>query len=167
MLKDPEPGVRLAAAYALRMRQADEAKDAVDPLIELLAHEKADVRRDTALALGEFGAAAKKAVEPLKNVQQKATESAVRSAAAWAAARIIAADAHCNAVAVIVQSLKDGNPAARLEAAQHLGMLGADARTACDALNEAKMDDDELVRRAATEALSRINVKPAVAAGHD
>ena len=167
VLKDADPFVRLAAARSLRVRQAPGAEQAVDPLIELLSHEKAAVRRDAALALGDLGAPAKRSLPALKSLQRDASEAAVRGPAAWAVARIIAAEANRDAAAVMVLALKDSDPAVRLDAARHLGMMGPDARAACEALAEARHDDDELVRRAAIEALVKINVKGTIEVGRD
>ena len=156
-LEDADPIVRLAAARALLARRAPEVDRAVDPLVELLAHEAAEVRRDAAMVLGDLGGPAKRALPALKLLRRDAKEAAVRSAAAWAVARIVAAEANLDAVAVLVQTLKDRDPLARRDAARQLGTIGLDARTACLALAEAKLDDDDRVRRAAIKALERIN----------
>ena len=72
----------VAAADALRVMRDAEADRAVQPIIELLTHERADVRRQAALVLADFGAAAKQAIPALSLLQKEGTPSAVRGAAA-------------------------------------------------------------------------------------
>jgi HEAT repeat protein len=155
VLRDEEPSVRLAAAAALRAIQGPDAEPAVAALVPLLSHADANIRRDTAAALAEFGAAAKVAIPALDEAQRDA-DASVRSAAALAVARITAAEAHRGAITVMIAALKDKAPRARLDAARFLGSLGPHAGEAVPALVEARLDENEEVRRAAAEALTKI-----------
>lgn len=157
-LKDDDSGVRLAAATALRVIQGPEASPAIPVLVALLSDKDAGVRRDAVAALADFGAAAKDALPPLKGAVEDA-DAGVRNAAARAVARITAAEANCRAVGVHVAALKDKDPRTRQEAARFLGAVGPDARDAVAALSAARQDEDEDVRKAATEALVKIQAR--------
>jgi HEAT repeat protein len=153
-LRDAEPSVRLAAAAALRVL-SDEPEPALAALLALLAHDKPEVRRDAAAGLAAFGASAKEAVVPLRQAMND-PDAGVRSAAACAVARVTTAAANRDSVVVMIQALKDEDPRARQDAARFLGSIGPDARDAIAALVEARRDDNEDVRRAASEALVKI-----------
>jgi HEAT repeat protein len=157
-LKDEEPTVRLAAAGALRSIQGSRGNPAVPVLVELLSHEEAVIRREAAAALAEFGTAAQSAV-PALHVSVKDQDVAVRSAAARAVASITAAKAHRQAITVLIEALQDHDPAVRLHAVRFLGTMGPDARSAAAALGRARRDADSDVRKAAEEALRKIQGK--------
>jgi HEAT repeat protein len=158
VLKDEDPSVRIEAAAALRSILGSEASHAVPVLVDLLAQKQAEVRREAAAQLADFGAVAIRSV-PALNDAQKDADAGVRSAAAWATARITAAEANQRAAAVMIAALKDKEPRARLDAVRFLGTIGPDARAAIAALTEARLDDSEEVRKAAAEALAKIQVR--------
>ncbi len=157
-LRDEEPAIRLAAAAALRSIRGLEPEPAVPVLVNLLSHEKPDVRRDAAAALAAYGTNAKAAVGPLREALKDA-DAGVRSAAACALARVTSAEANHAAIGVMIAALKDRDPRARRDAARFLGAVGADAREAAVALAAARLDENEDVRRAAAEALARIQAR--------
>jgi HEAT repeat protein len=157
-LNDEAPAVRLAVAHALRVIEGPVA-DPVPALVELLSHTTASVRRDASVGLAEFGAAAESALPALQRAV-KDPDAGVRSAAALAIANITAAQAQRDAVQIMVQALKDQNPRARQDAARFLGNVsGHGSRTALTALAEARFDENEDVRRAAAEALAKIQAR--------
>jgi HEAT repeat protein len=154
-LKDADAEVRLAAGRALRLFNGAEAGFAVSTLMELLTHADADMRREAASSLADFGPYAKAALPPLHKLQSDA-DPRVRNAAWWAEARITAATANRLAVMSLRAALKDRDPRTRQDAARLLGALGADAREALSALGEARQDDVEAVRTAAAEAFAKV-----------
>ncbi len=127
-------------------------------LLPLLENPSAEVRRDTATGLGEFGAEAHATLTALPRLLSD-PDVDVRNSAARAIAHISTTQSHRAAVAVMIVALQDSSPHARLDAARYLGTLGGDARDAIPALREASFDDSGDVRRAATEALTRIQSK--------
>jgi HEAT repeat protein len=157
-LRDEDAAVRLAAAAALRSIRGAESEPAVPALIGLLTHSHADVRRDAAVGLAAYGAAAKAADAPLRAALNDA-DAGVRSAAACALARITGSAANHDAVAIMLEALKDKDARARQEAARFLGVVGPDARDAIAPLTQARYDENEDVRRAATEALAKIQAR--------
>lgn len=157
-LKDDVPAVRLAAAAALRGCTTEEGAKALPALVELLTHKEPNVRRDAAVALAEFGSDGKPALPDLRRAM-KDPEPGVSSAASWAVARVRAAADNREAVSALVAALQAKEPRDRQDAARLLGKLGPDARDAVAALVLARQDADEDVRRAATEALARIQAR--------
>jgi HEAT repeat protein len=157
-LRDEDVSVRLAAASALRAIQPDEPVPAVPALVSLLTHRQAEIRRDTATGLASFGATAAGALPPLRATLED-PDAGVRSAAAYAVARITAAEANRASVALMIAALKDEDPRARQDAARFLGAIGPDAREAIAALSAARRDDNEDVRRSAGEALAKIRTR--------
>lgn len=154
-LKDSDPLVKLAVAQALRNLHEDSHTEALQAMVLLLGHEKAMIRRDAATSLAEFGADAHVAIDAL-NRQKEDKDAGVRSAVAVALARISTAHTHKEAIKVMIGALKDPDPRARQDAARFLGTMGSEAKIALAALTDARHDDDEDVRRLATEALTRI-----------
>ncbi|HEV3028500.1 MAG TPA: HEAT repeat domain-containing protein, partial [Planctomycetota bacterium] len=81
------------------------------------------------------------------------------SAVAWAIARITGGQATQTAIEVMIAALKDKEPRARQDAARLLGEVGTDARSAAPALQAALDDENEDVRKAAQEALGKVQGK--------
>lgn len=154
-LKDSDPQVRLSAGRSLRLFSGAESGFAVTTLMELLASDEAEIRREAALALAEFGPSAKASLPPLHKLLSD-RDPRVRNAVSWASARITASTASRGTVVALMVTLRDRDPRAREDAARLLGNLGPDAREAIDALRDARQDDVESVRAAAAEALGKI-----------
>jgi HEAT repeat protein len=154
-LRDEDPSVRLAAATALRAIRGTEPDPAVPALVNLLSHARAEVRRDAAVALTGYGAAAKDALPALRQSMQD-EDAGVRSSAACAVARITTEQANREAIAVMIAALKDRDPRARQDAARFLGAVGASSGEAYAALTAARTDENEDVRRAVADSLSRL-----------
>jgi HEAT repeat protein len=157
-LGDDEAGVRLAAARALFSIQGIEAAMVIPVMTRALKDDDPDMRRDAAALIGDFGAAAKDSV-PALIASLKDPDGGVRSAAAWAIARITGGQATQKAIDVMIAALKDKEPRARQDAARLLGDVGPDARSAIPALNEAMEDPNDEVRKAATDALGKVQGK--------
>ena len=146
-LKDPDSGVRAAAAESLG-RLSEYARDAVPALVETFKDKKADrfVRGYAAFAIGRIGGSdAREAVPALgEALTDKDTPEAVRRSAATALGALKANGAA--GAAALGQALKDTNVDVRRAAATSLGQIGAEARTALAALKEAAKDQDKFVR---------------------
>jgi HEAT repeat protein len=157
-LGDDEAGVRLSAARALYSILGAEALAVIPVMTQALKDEDAERRRDAAGVLGDFGAAAKTAL-PALTPSLKDPDGGVRSAVAWAIARITGGQATQRAIEVMIAALKDKEPRARQDAARLLGDVGSDARAAIPALTAAQEDPNEDVRKAAQEALGKVQAK--------
>jgi HEAT repeat protein len=157
-LKDEETDVRLAAVQALLAIEGPESKEAMVALKELLSHGEASVRRDAASMLGGLGVPAKGTLSELAPLLKDA-DGGVRSAAAWAVARIKGAEAAHESVEVMLPGLEDKEARIRQESARFLGQLGPDAKAAIPALTKALRDESDDVSKAAAEALDRIQAK--------
>ncbi|HVR86802.1 MAG TPA: HEAT repeat domain-containing protein [Planctomycetota bacterium] len=157
-LADDDLGVRLAAARALFAVQGPEAQSAIPVLAQALKDEDPDNRREAASVLGGFAGAGKTAL-PALTLALKDSDGGVRCAVAWAMARITGGQATQTAIEVMLSGLKDKEPRARQDAARLLGEVGTDARSAAPALTAALEDDNEDVRKAAQEALGKVQGK--------
>ncbi|HLY07741.1 MAG TPA: HEAT repeat domain-containing protein [Planctomycetota bacterium] len=157
-LADDDAGVRLASARALFSILGSEAQAAIPVLAQALKDENPDLRRDAASVLGDFGGAGKTAL-PALTPALKDPDGGVRCAAAWAVARITGGQATQRAVEVLIGGLKDKEPRARQDAARILGDVGTDARSAAPALTAALDDENDDVRKAAAEALGKVQGK--------
>ncbi|MFX1475277.1 MAG: HEAT repeat domain-containing protein [Promethearchaeota archaeon] len=115
-LKDVESEkehVRKDAIAALRRI----GRPAIKPLIALLKHERADVRKRAAKALGRLHDT--QALEPLLDVLQKDEEEIVRSRAAWALGEL----RDRMAVDALIIALEEDEDSVRVKAAEALGAL--------------------------------------------
>ncbi len=83
-------GTEIEAVKAVRTlpRGRDDAEKVVPALIEGLTHKGNDVRRSSALKLGEFHELAKDAIPALQKAQQEDGDARVREAAGIALSRI-------------------------------------------------------------------------------
>jgi HEAT repeat protein len=146
-----KPGpIRQAAALALG-EIGLEAHAATPALCQALAHWSADVRKAAAQALAQINAAAEAAIPRLLAALADATAS-VRQAAADSLERFGAA-----AVPGLLPCLKHREGDVRRAATRILGKAGPDAASAVTLLVETLVDGHEPARRAAQEALPRID----------
>jgi HEAT repeat protein len=163
-LKDKEAGIRLAAAAALLAIQGREARAAVPTLVELLAQPDIHHRRTAVGLLGDLGATAKEALPALTRARTD-VDGGVRTAAAWAIAKIQRSEAAQAAAAVMMEALTDKDATVRKHSIRCLAQVGPDARSAIPALVKAFQEDTQEVSNAAAEALRRIDPEAAVKAG--
>ncbi len=133
--------------------QLDRA-DAVAALADRLNDSNANVRDQSAWALGEIEDAA--AVPALAEALQKDGERSVRLRAAWALGEI----EHDSAVTALVATLKDPDLALKKQAVWALGEI--ESRLAVDGLVALLTDADVTVRKQAAWALGEIEDAAAV-----
>jgi HEAT repeat protein len=153
-LKDKEPRVRAAAAEALGQHcrvDSQIAQDAVPRLTELLQDADANVRVQSAFALGRMGTTAAPAVAVLAKLVVNDKVASVRKEAAKTLAAI-GADSR-SAVQELIQALADSQTDVRQYAALTLGKIGPDAAAAVPSLQKALKDKDQEVRCQAARAL--------------
>jgi HEAT repeat protein len=86
-LKSGKEGEGVIAARSLPRGRGEAAK-VVPALIEALSHKSQDVRRSSALKLGQFGELAKDAIPALQKAEQGDADARVREAAGIALSRI-------------------------------------------------------------------------------
>jgi len=186
-LEDKDPNLRNWAAAALGS-MAPESKSAIPALIKSLAKEDLGSTQgrgsSTIEALSRFGPAAVPALnEALKNPNVKIRASAAGSltligtAAKGAISGLILAlrDKHplvrqnagsalvrvgAEAVPALVEALKDNDPVTRAAAAEILGQMGPPtASSAVPALTKAMGDENEHVRKAASQAYKKFSTQ--------
>ena len=129
----------------------------VEQWIEALKDKDQEVRYSAARALGKIGPKAEKAVPALVRALKDKNEY-VRQ---WAASALgkIGPKAE-KAVPALTEALKDRWPGIRAQdAAVALGKIGPAAEKAVPALTEALKDEKVYVRKAAKEALAKIQQK--------
>lgn len=148
-LKSEDAEERRAAAKGLA-EMGSEAKSAVGALATALKDKDLFVRRFSAQALGEIGPEAKSAVRPLAEAL-KDSRKEVAQAAAVALGKV--GGDGVGALALFVGD-KGKDPEARRKAAEALGSLGANAKSAVPGLTAALKDRD--VRLEAANALGEI-----------
>ena len=154
-MNDPDARVRLEATASLSQFKGPGDVDIVKARLDLCADKSPEIRRDAALALAEAGEAAKGCVPTLQALT-KDGDAGVRAAAAMALARRSAINANQKAVPLLMEAAQNGPTAVRAEAIRMLGTMGTDAERALPVLLDARLDDQEEVRLAAYEALSRV-----------
>jgi len=146
-LKDPDSGVRAAAAESLG-RLSDYSHDAVPALVETFNDRKADrfVRGYAAFAIGRIGGDTAREAVPIlaAALTDKETPEEVRRSAATAIGALKKDGAA--AAGALGQALKDKNVDVKRAAATALGQIGPEARSALGALKEAAKDQDKFVR---------------------
>jgi hypothetical protein len=142
-LTDPHAGPRIAAAEAL-WKVTGRADAAVTALVDVLRRGTATARIEAAFALGRLGPAASGAVASLIEVVEEAEPRKGSDA-------LRMSDDPFEAAYI------DTSPASA--AADALGDIGPDARSALEALRRASSAKDASLRRAASEAAVRIEAK--------
>lgn len=169
--EDKEEGVRLIAAEALRkaegrtsvskdgvphyqslmaiMRKGGAASSEISLAVQALKHENPCTRVYAAVALGQMGFGARKALPALEEAQRDANSS-VRLATADAAGKID------YDIPLFVKYLTHSDASVRSTAAGELGELGAKAQPAVPGLIEALKDKRGVVRANAAWALGAI-----------
>lgn len=157
-LKDNNINVRAYASAAL----GKIGSAAVSVLVEALREPDSDVRQRVAQALGQIGPEAKAAVPALIDAL-KDQEEWDYNTAAQALVDINTPEARkaLEDYYRLFEALKDPDESIRNQAAQDLGYIGPEAKTAVQALIEALKDDDEMVRYYAAEALENIGTPDA------
>ena len=159
-LKDNSKVVRQGAALVLGRFK----RDGVTPLLRaVVADPDADVRYMAAYALDDIGVPAQEAFPTLVTVARKDAEERTRNMAIKAMLKVNRLDHYwklpAEAVPDLIKLLEGPNPGRRWEAALTLAALGPVARDAVPALEKALEDPDELVRKAAAQALMEIKAK--------
>lgn len=177
-LKDTDNKVRISAFWALHyIEPAVASKEVVGPLIEAMGDNNESVQIDAAKALGAIGPAAEEAVPSLIKTLKNKTEGEASHPLFGLSLLIEAA----RALGEIGPAAKESVPAliklleselgdedndawisaedARCCAAEALGKIGPEAKEAVPALVEALKDEDEYVRKAAAEAMEKIEAK--------
>jgi HEAT repeat protein len=180
-LKDKSPSVRRNAALALK-ELGGKAKKAVSPLIEALRNGDAATRPAAAAALGAMGVEGRPATSALIDGMLQGQDKGLRLSCAQALVQIdpdpkLAAPAFrkalrdeavfrcaveglakCGATAAteLSDALKDKDAEVRQAAVEILGGLGAAARPALPALQEATRDSNARVAATARKALETI-----------
>ena len=87
----------------------------------------------------------------------KEEDSGIRPVAAYALWQINPTGSEARiAISALIESLKDRQSSVREDAAFFLGCIGPDVKSSVPALTELLKDDDEDVRKAATEASEKI-----------
>lgn len=143
--------VRFRAAEALGRIGAD-AKPAIPALREALTDDHEDVREAAAEALGKIAPAAKE-VAPALERALKDEDKFVRCAAGAALAKL---GLPGKGLPVLIGAMEDILPYPRAVAARMLGEVGPPAKAAIPALKQALKDGPWRVRKAAAEALEKI-----------
>ena len=148
-LRDPSPGVRDAAAMALREMGPD-AKPAIPALAQMLRDPDGYLRITAAHTLDKLGADAAASVVPLL----RDCDPRVRALAAETL-RAIGPDAKA-AVPMLTESLRDPCPSVRDAAALALQEMGPEAKYAIPALAIMLADPDGYLRITAAHSLERL-----------
>jgi HEAT repeat protein len=148
-LADPDARVRVAIAATLMRLDSLAAAEALPILSHGLMHPEEQYSNLAGWSLAELGAAAAPALPALRAAifsRDPPNEGALD----------VLAKLGDLGVPVLAEALSHAQPSTRQTAAYFLGTLGATARPAVPALEAARHDPEERVRRAATEALQRI-----------
>jgi len=159
-LRDQESHVRILAAEAL-WKVEKTSERALPVLGKELKGPDVSSRREAAEALGRLNAAAKPALPLLrKTLADKDTDVRVAAAqAVW----LVGGDA--DVVPVLAAALQDKDAESRREAAKILACIGPPAKAAWTGLARLLRDNDPDVRKAAAQAMRRIDVDAAAKAG--
>lgn len=155
-LQDDNAATRNEVLFALAAI-GPEAQAAATAVIRALNDEDAKVRYGACYALGKMGPPAIDAKAALQKCLDSDDEF-LAMASAWALAQIAPA---CpvtarKSVPLLVKALGDSEAITRVHAAETLGFLGPQAKSAVPALKTASKDRDEAVRAAASAALEQI-----------
>ncbi len=158
-LADQDAEVRREVLFALA-ELGPEAAGAKAEILKQLGDADPRVAAVAAYALGSLGEAGASAAPQLRKTLE-AKDPVLRVASAWALVHVSARPEQVASIttAVLVQGLKQENPAVRRGSAEALGRLGKVARSAAEAaLKAAAHDSDETVRHAALKALESMGV---------
>lgn len=156
LLSDKEPGIRRAAILALAGVGPD-ASEHVDVFIAALDDEDPLTRASAAFALSRMGDAAKGAKEPLEKVLNGDDKFVAILAAVALVDLELAEEAETDKIVeTLTAGLRDEHPRVRVAAAESLGKLGAKAKAAAPALDEASKDKIERVSQAAKDAAAKV-----------
>ena len=126
----------------------------IEALMTTLKDENANVRHHSAVALGKIG---KPAVRPLVEAALKDENAAVRKAAAQALGKID----DLSAIETLMAAFKDENSSVRKNAVVALTEIGEPARKPLESVLQ---DEDDVVQKAAAEALGKIDRSTKLAA---
>lgn len=149
--KDPDPSVKVCAAYALG-RINPESKEVVPLLVDALKNGDAGVRALAAEALGQVYQTKDAVPELMEALKDEA--AAVRSFAAKSLGK--AGSRAREAVSLLIQALEDREASVRAEAAQTLGQAGPQAAKAVPAMIKMLQNDEIRLQKIAALALGRI-----------
>lgn len=137
-------------------------KEAIQPLIDMLADRDTGIRNGIVRGLGHFGPRAKEAVGPLVQLMQEKSSASYFSdrlqhtqMRVYAAAALSRIDPQA-AIKPLVQALEDSESHLRTQSALSLGEIGPDAHAAILPLTQALEDENERVRQYAAKALGQI-----------
>jgi HEAT repeat protein len=156
LVNGEDPNASIEAAHALA-KIGPGAKAAVPALIEALSDAEGKPMHAAAYALGRIGPDAAAAEPALLDVIDRHDNS--RSLiSAWAIVQIRgpSAETAAKVMSELLVGLESSLPQSRKLAAETLGSLGANARSAVPQLKRATQDSDESVRAAAGKALESI-----------
>jgi HEAT repeat protein len=163
-LHDSDPQVRSLAALTLG-KIGPAAEPAIPALVDMLKESDPRLRAAAATALGLFGPGAQDAIPALTEALRDSDDEVRRSADG--AIRLIrmydtpldddGKQAARAKLPELTHALRDADPRTRYLAASFLGQLGPEAGTAIPALRDLLGDDRAYVRRAAREALKKID----------
>ena len=156
-LRDNNLSVRMGIAWELG-QLGPAAGPAIPALVKALGDENGSVRDSAARALGKIGPPARAALPALRKALTDKHED-TRVDAALSLWRLDPSSAGA-ALPVIVEMLVAKHPQRRVTGALVLGQMGPAAKKAIPALKEALKDEDEDVRKAAAEALKKIQAAP-------
>ena len=134
-----------------------DSQPAVSDIIELLREEDPNIRFTSGYALGQIGPPAMAAVPHLRRMLQS-RDGREKTVAAWALVKI-APDPETVRIAIPLLATalqKSERPDMRAVVAKTLGEIGTGSQAALTALNDARKDSDESVRKAAEEALGKL-----------
>ena len=163
-VKDDDESVRACATHAL-LQVGPEPDTEIGGLIDSLRNELEVLRFHAAIALGHLGREARPAVPVLIHTALWDQDPAVRVEAAVALWKID----HTGPVVIpaLIKALADDNELICWIAADCLGQMGAEARQAVPALQQAlrRPFKISLIRRGVALALERIDPQPVIAGG--
>jgi HEAT repeat protein len=156
LVNDSDPDVAIEAAHALA-RIGPAAKEAVPALVEALKGGEGKPTHAAAYALGMIGPDAV-AAEPVLMEVIEGSDDSVSLLAAWALVQIHgpSPETAAKVVAELQGGLNSPLAESRRMAAETLGRLGKNAKTAAPQLKQAAQDADPAVRAAAAKALESI-----------
>jgi HEAT repeat protein len=157
MSKETELDVRREIFFALAAIGPG-SEEAIPELIKALSHTNPKVRNGASYALGKIGPAAKSALPTLKLNMGSKDDEYLPMVSAWAAAQIDYENPETVRLTMpfFIAGLKHREMLVRLEAANTLGLFGAQAKDAVPALKEAAGDKDPFVQKAVAAALKKI-----------